>query len=99
MNFLGSLANNMICVDEAGFYTAEGINALCEVLKDNNTLTSLKYATSLNTAQTFPPRALTAHNASVPSYYCSLRDNGLGPEGCTALAEGLNGNTTLRSLE
>ena len=47
MHLLGSLASNMICginVYGGGTYTAEGINALCEALKDNNTLTSLKYA-------------------------------------------------------
>ena len=29
----GSLAENMLCCDEDGEYTAEGINALCEGLK------------------------------------------------------------------
>ena len=40
MHLLGSLANNQICGINwygDGTYTAEGINALCEALKDNNT--------------------------------------------------------------
>ena len=51
---LGSLANNSLCsvyTNEHGMvrrtYTAEGINALCDALKGNNSLTSLKYASQL----------------------------------------------------
>ena len=47
---LGSLAGSQICgVDRNGNgeYTAEGINALCEALKSTTTLTSLKYASPL----------------------------------------------------
>ena len=45
MHLLGSLANNQICgINKYGTYTIKGINALCEALTDNNTLTSLKYA-------------------------------------------------------
>ena len=49
----GSLADNRICgVNEYGEgysvkYTTEGINALCEALKSATTLTSLKYASQL----------------------------------------------------
>ena len=41
-----SLADNHLCGVSimGGTYTAEGINALCEALKGNSTLTSLKYA-------------------------------------------------------
>ena len=50
-----SLANNQLCgVDYLGrgTYTADGINALCEALKGNSTLTSLKYASQL---ESIPP--------------------------------------------
>ena len=46
----GSLADSRLCgVAEYGngTYTAEGIDALCDALKGNNTLTSLKYASQL----------------------------------------------------
>ena len=59
MHCLGSLANNALCgltFDRfgkvAGSYTAEGINALCDALKGNNTLTSLKYASQLESIPT-----------------------------------------------
>lgn len=46
---IGSLANNAVCgiYFGSGAYTVEGINALCEALKSNSTLTSLKYASQL----------------------------------------------------
>ena len=48
-----SLANNMLCGVSGGFgtYTLEGINALCEALKSATTLTSLKYASQLESSQ------------------------------------------------
>jgi len=50
----GSLARNRICgVDKlSGTYTAEGINTLCEALKSATTLTSLKYASQLESLPT-----------------------------------------------
>ena len=54
MHCLGSLANNFLCgvtstvFGPKGTYTIEGINALCDALKGNNTLTSLKYAAISN---------------------------------------------------
>ena len=51
----GSLARNQICgVDQygRGTYTAEGINELCEALKSATTLTSLKYASQLESLPT-----------------------------------------------
>ena len=55
---LGSLANNALCgaytVDYSthGTYTAKGINVLCEALKSATTLTSLKYASQLESLLT-----------------------------------------------
>ena len=44
-----NLANNGLCgiMHGRGTHTAEGINALCDALKGNSTLTSLKYASQL----------------------------------------------------
>ena len=50
MHYLGSLAKTRICGiddDAEGTYTAEGINALFEALKSATALTSLKYASQL----------------------------------------------------
>ena len=56
MHCLGSLANNSLCglyrpEDTGGrtfgTYTLEGINVLCDALKSTTTLTSLKYASQL----------------------------------------------------
>ena len=59
MHCLGSLANNALCGlttdwqgKVVGKYTAEGINALCDALKGNSTLTSLKYASQLESLPT-----------------------------------------------
>ena len=76
MHLLGSLANNQICgidvdsdVDSddesddeegGGTFTAEGINALCEALKDNNTLTSLKYAHQLECSSNLPTNVVSS---------------------------------------
>ena len=49
-----SLANNALCGVSGPFgtYTLVGINALCEVLKSTSTLTSLKYASQLESLPT-----------------------------------------------
>ena len=50
-----SLAGNMLCglySDGSGTYTAEGIDALCDALKGNNTITSLKYTGHLESIPT-----------------------------------------------
>ena len=50
-----SLDDNVLCgVDKYGngIYTTEGINALCDALKGNNTITSLKYASQLESLPT-----------------------------------------------
>ena len=53
LHCVGSLANNALCgVFLGGTYTAVGINALCDALKGNNTLTSLKYASQLESIPT-----------------------------------------------
>ena len=55
MHCLGSLANNAICglsTNVHGSYTVEGINALCDALRGNSTLTSLKYASQLESIPT-----------------------------------------------
>ena len=62
MHFFGSLADNALCGIKhgEGTYTTEGINALCDVLKGNDTITSLKYAGHLDP---HPHLALTAFDA------------------------------------
>ena len=54
MHCLGSLADNALCGIHrgSGTYTVEGINALCEALKSTTTLTSLKYASQLESLPT-----------------------------------------------
>ena len=49
-----SLADNDLCGAKyiGGTYTTEGINALCEALKSTTTLTSLKYASQLESLPT-----------------------------------------------
>ena len=61
---VGSLAGNALCgvaSNGVGTYTDERINALCDFLKGNNTITSLKYAGQL---ESHPP--LIAFNALCP---------------------------------
>ena len=77
---------------------SEGIIALCKGLK-GSAVTSLECAATLlvfaflsapvDTSQRLPPYPRSR----------SLGRNDLGPEGATALAEGLKGNSTLRVLE
>ena len=79
------------------FATTEGIIALCEGLK-GSAVTSLECAANPKCSPLCqcPLTALSTHlllNAR------SLRQNGLGPKGAAALAEGLKGNSTLQSLE
>ena len=73
MHCLGSLANNMLCgvtPSGNGTYTAQGINVLCEALKSTTTLTSLKYASHLESH--FPPlTAFDVDNGSLPSLTAS----------------------------
>ena len=61
MHHLGSLANNALCsvTVTGGTCTVDGINALCDAIKGNTTLTSLKYASQL---EPLPTYALTAHD-------------------------------------
>jgi len=70
MRCLGSLADNALCGlnDNSGrTYTTEGINALCDTLKGNNTITSLKHASQLESLPT-----ATAFNV-VPARYWQPR--------------------------
>ena len=80
-----------------GTYTAEGITKLCEGLK-GSTVTSLRFAAA-PVCLPFCQRPLTLVNTSLRSRARSLQGNRLGPEGGAALAEGIKGNSTLRSLE
>ena len=53
----------MICginVYGGGTYTAEGINALCEALKGNSTLTSLRYAHQLEYSSNLPTNSVNS---------------------------------------
>ena len=61
-----------------------GINALCDALRGNNTLTSLKYASHLETLHS---NALTASN-HVLNHSCvrSVASNGIAGEGANVLA-------------
>jgi hypothetical protein len=81
-----------------GTYTAEGITKLCEGLKGSS-MTSLECAADTPTGSYFYQRPLTRLSTCLRSRARSLRRNELGPEGATALAEGLKGNSTLQSLE
>ena len=75
----------------------DGIIALCEGLKES-AMTSLECAAAPKCLP-FCQRPLTLLNTSLHSRARSLRGNKIGPEGAAALAEGLKGNSTLRSLE
>ena len=58
MHCLGSLADSSLCglttigSTTYGTYTTKGIDALCEALKSTTTLTSLKYASQLESLPT-----------------------------------------------
>ena len=101
MHLLGSLADNQICgIDNSGrgTYTAEGINALCEALKDNNTLTSLKYAIKLEPIS--PLTASDTQRAFLPVCLLlrSLAGNDIGVEGCKVITAVLD-KTQIKSLK
>ena len=88
----GSLADNVLCgVNEYGDgkYTTEGINALCDAVKSTTTLTSLKYASQLESLS-----PLTAFNVLCPPVARSLANNevcGLDRYGRgTYTAQGIN---------
>ena len=91
MHLLGSLADNQICgIDERGTYNAEGINALCEALKDNNTLTILKYAHQLEHSSNLPTNSVNSHchhSASTLLFAHSLGHNGLTDEAKQAVKD------------
>ena len=92
-----------------GTYTAEGIHALCEAIKGNSTLTSLnlgenqivgvdEWGNGTYTAEGI--LALCEALNSAPNLTSlNLCYNEMGPKGGAAIAEGLKGNTTLRSLD
>ena len=97
---LGSLAENKLCGLDwqgQGTYTADGITKLCEGLK-GSAVTSLECAAAQECSLSCQ-RPLTPLSSHLRSRARSLRQNDLGPEGGAALAEGLKGNSTLRSLE
>ena len=92
----GSLSHNQLCglsVDGDGTYTTKGFTKLCEGLK-GSAVTSLECAAARKCQ-----RPLTPLSSHLRSRARSLQYNILGPEGVAALAEGLKGNSTLRSLE
>ena len=102
---LGSFADNQLCGVgyrggyREGTYTTEGITKLCEALK-GSAMTSLKCATTSSVCFVSAPLDTTQHPPLLLcSHARSMRDNGLGPEGGAALAEGLKGNSMLQSLE
>ena len=93
----GSLADNQICgldEDGSGTYTAEGINALCDTLKGNNTLTSLdlsgNFLCGLTTGE-FTTGEFGELIGSVIGTYTTV--------GINALCDALKGNSTLTSLK
>ena len=82
-----------------------GERALANGLKGNSSLRTLMYATPVARTGRGPVRFLSSApvgwhaSARLCSHARSLSDNGLDSEGGAALAEGLEGNTTLQSLE
>ncbi len=95
----GSLASNRLCGVEyvdglrklVGTYTAAGIDALCEGIK-NSAVSALKCAAP----ETWLADQRQQHCLAL---FGSLKDNNLGTKGGAALAEGLKRNVTLTSLE
>ena len=87
----------MLCRTDNGTYTAEGITKLCEGLK-GSAVTSLRCADAPNRSP-LCQRPLTRLSTHLCSHARSISSNDLGPKGGVALAEGLKGNTTLRSLK
>ena len=85
---LGSLYGNSI--------GDEGASALAAVLKETK-ITNLKCAAAQ--AFAFVSAPIDTLSTRLRSHARSLQSNCLGPEGGTALAEGLKGNSTLQSLE
>ena len=76
----------------------KGVTALAAILNETN-ITNLKCAAAPEKCLLSCQRPLTLLNTSIRSRARSLRCNRLGPEGGAALAEGLKGNSTLRSLK
>ena len=76
-----------------------GAIVLSKLLSSAAALTSLEYACAARTRSLFCQRPLTPLSSHLRSRARSLRQNQLGPQGGAALAEGLKGNSTLRSLE
>ena len=70
---------------------------LAAILKETK-ITNLKCAAAPQSVRSCQ-RPLTRLSTRLRSHARSLRFNKLGPQGGAALAEGLKGNTTLRSLE
>jgi hypothetical protein len=102
---LHSLAGNAICKDGK----MEGLNALCEMLKVNTTLHSIKCASETipHVCECFTP--LGPVNATLSlllslskNQLCGVNQVGYGTytaEGITQVAEALKVNKTLQSIE
>ena len=75
----------------------KGAAALAAILKETQ-IQELKCAAAPQ-CSLLCQRPLTALSTLSRSHARSLRYNGLGPKGGTALAEGLKDNLTLQSLE
>ena len=78
LHCLGSLANNSLCgmyTNEyrmvLGTYTAEGINALCDALKGNSTLTSLNLALNYLIAEGCKAVAAVLDKTQITSLKCA----------------------------
>ena len=85
------------CTWRLGEYTTLGITKLCKGLKGSS-VTSLRCALG-RACSPFCQCPLTLLTTHLRSRAPSLAWNKLGDEGAAALAEGLKGNSTLRSLE
>jgi hypothetical protein len=104
------LGDNQLCgvnYSGVGTYTTEGITKLCEALK-GSAVTKLDLA--FNQLCGLDGRGCGTYTAEGITKLCeglkesavtslNLNRNHLGPEGGAALAEGLKGNSTLRSLD
>ena len=75
----------------------KGASALAAVLKETR-ITHLECAAAPQSVR-FVSAPIDTRQHRPRSHARSLRVNNIGPEGGAALAEGLKGNTTLRSLE
>ena len=87
----------MLCSISGNNIGDKGASALAAVLKE--TMISNLECAATRKCSPFCQRPLTRLSSRLCSHARSISSNDLGPKGGAALAEGLKGNTTLRSLK